>query len=143
MERWAKPPTIYDCTVGETLVAMPSGETMVQADVAVDSETIERLLEGRICMNCFEPLEIPFPEVCEALKTPDGQVVGCGYRVRARQLIDMENKYGSLEEVRIGSHLKLYDEVERMREMDAYEARTGIVLPSSVKFPNTIEERTR
>lgn len=135
-ERWRKPAKAYDAVEGDTLVMMPSGETMIQANVSVDSETIARMLEGYICMNCLEPQEIPFPEMCEAMKLPSGEVVGCYYRMKARQLIDMENKYGSLEEVRIGSHLNLYDESERLREMDEFESRTGIILPPGVKFPN-------
>jgi len=140
-ERWSKPAKILDATEGETLVLMPSGETMVQANVAVDAETLERMFEGRICMNCLEPLEVPFPEICEALKLPDGQVVGCGYKVRDNQARDLVMKHGSLKEVHIGSRIKLQDEVERMREMDAYEERTGLILPPEVKFPNeTIRE---
>jgi hypothetical protein len=142
-ERWSKPATIYDAVEGDTLVQMPSGETMVQANVSVDEETLQRMFTGYICMNCLEPQEEPFPEVCEALKLPDGTPVGCGYRMRERQHWDLLHKYGSLEEVQIGSRIKPSDELERLREMDAYEERTGIVLPPSVKFPNSTSEGKR
>lgn len=135
MSRWSKPATIIDCVEGDSLVQMPSGETMIQAFVSTDDETIERMFEGRICMNCLEPLEVPFPEVCNALKLPDGQVVGCYYRVRDRQLHDLSTKYGSLKEVRIGARVNKREELERLAELDAYEERTGVVLPASVKFP--------
>lgn len=141
-ERWAKPAVIIDCVEGDALVTMPSGELMVQANVSVDDETLARLREGRLCMNCLEPLEVPFPEICNALTLPDGQVVGCYYRVKANQLRDLEHRHGAGEEVHIGTRVKQADEIERMREMDAYEERTGLVLPNSVKFPNeTIIER--
>lgn len=121
---------------------MPSGEVMVDAQVAVDEETLERMRQGRVCANCFEPFETPFPEICNALKLPDGTVVGCYYNVRERQLIDLRERYGAGDEVHIGSRLNRADEIERLREMDDYESRTGIILPDHVKFPNeTIEGR--
>jgi len=136
-ERWRKPAGIIDCVEGEALVQMPSGETMVQANVSVDDETLQRMFQGYICMNCLEPQEVPFPEVCKALKLPDGTVVGCWYRMRERQLWDLVNKHGSLEEVRIGTRINYADEMLRMREHADFERRTGILLPDSVKFPNT------
>jgi len=135
-ERWAKPAKVIDAVEGETLVLMPSGETMVQANVSVDSETLQRMFAGYVCMNCLEPQEEPFPEVCNALKLPDGTVVGCYYRMRERQLYDLAHKHGSLKEVKVGPRVNKADEMLRLRELDDYEARTGIRLPNSVKFPN-------
>ena len=66
--------------------------------------------QGYICANCFEPQETPFPEVCRAMKLPDGTVVGCFYRMRDCQLRDMELKHGAGEEVHIGSRINRYDE---------------------------------
>ena len=133
--RWRRPAVTYDAVEGDTLVQMPSGEVMVNAKITADADTIERLFQGYLCKNCLEPQEVPFPEVCEALKLPDGRVVGCYYRMRANQLRDLEMEYGSLEEVRIGSRVKMADEVERLKQMNDYEKRTGIVLPDHVKFP--------
>lgn len=137
MDRWRKPAGIIDAVEGDTLVLMPSGEVMVDANVAVDAETLARMFAGYVCANCLEPQEIPFPEICEALKTPDGKVVGCYYRIRDNQLRHLNMKHGSLEEVHVGSRINMADEAERLREMDAYEARTGITLPDDVKFPTT------
>lgn len=143
-ERWRKEAVTYDAVEGDTLVAMPSGEWMIQAKIAVDGETLERLFAGYLCKNCLEPQEVPFPEVCNALRLPNGEVVGCFYRMRTNQLRDLEMEYGTLEEVRIGSQVKLNDEVERLKQMNAYEQRTGLVLPDNVKFPNeTLEEHGR
>lgn len=137
-ERWRKPATILDVVESEALVKMPSGETMGDYNVTVDEETWERMREGRVCANCFEPLEEAFPEVCNALKLPDGTVVGCFYRVRERQLHDMETRYGAGDEVKLGPRVNKADELERLREIDAYEERTGLLLPPGVKFPNEV-----
>lgn len=142
-ERWSKPATIYDAVEGDTIVQMPSGEWMIQANVSVDDETIRRMCEGYICMNCLEPQETPFPEVCTALKLPDGTVVGCYYKMRERQLRDLHMKYGSLAEVWVGSRVNKADEIARMDEHYEYERRTGIILPDSVKFPNETIETAR
>lgn len=136
-ERWRKPANILDAVEGDTLIAMPSGEFMINAKVAVDDETLERMRQGYICKNCLEPQETPFPEMCQALKLPDGRVVGCFYRMRERQIVDLEIEYGSMEEVHVGSRINYADETERLREMNEYEERTGIVLPDHVKFPTT------
>lgn len=52
-------------------------------------------------------------------------------------------KHGAGEEVQIGSRVKAYDELERLKEIDAYEQRTGLMLPDSVKFPTEIIENKR
>jgi hypothetical protein len=59
-ERWSKPPKILDVVVGDTLVQMPSGETMVQAnwrlenpppvDVAV-SRNMGLFVVGKLAMR--------------------------------------------------------------------------------------------
>jgi len=138
VERWRKPATIYDVVEGDTLVAMPSGEMMIDAHVTVDDETIERMKAGYICINCLEPLETPFPERCEAMKLPDGKVIGCYYPVRDNQLRDLHMKYGSLEEIDLRPKVDKAEEIERLREMDDFENRTGIILPESVKFPTQV-----
>lgn len=137
-ERWRKPAKTYDAVEGDTLVQMPSGDVMVNAKISVDEETLERMFQGYICKNCLEPQERPFPEVCNALKLPDGKVVGCYYRMRDNQLRDLHMEWGSLTEAKIGPRVKKSDEIERLRELDAYENRTGIVLPPSVKFPTEV-----
>jgi hypothetical protein len=142
--RWAKEANTLDCVEGDALILMPSGELMVDVEVAVDKETYERIREGRICGNCFEPQEEAFPERCEALKIPGtNEVVGCFYPIRERQLLDLENRHNASKDVHIGSRINRADEIERMREMDAFESRTGIILPDHVKFPNQIIEHPR
>lgn len=138
IERWRRPAKILDAVEGDALVQMGDDREMVQVNVSVDADTLQRMFEGRICINCLEPLEEPFPEVCNGLKAPDGTVLGCYYRVRKNQLYDLTHRHGALEEVHIGSRVNYADELERMREMDAFEERTGITLPDSVKFPNEL-----
>jgi len=123
-DRWRTGATVYDAVDGDTLVQMPSGEWRVQADISVDEETIGRMKAGYLCIQCLEPHEVPFPEVCSL----------CGYRMRERQLKDLAQTH-QLKDVHVGSHVKYGDEIERMNEIHAYEQRTGIVLPDSVRFP--------
>jgi hypothetical protein len=142
--RWAKEANVLDVVEGDALILMPSGEVMVDVEVAVDDDTFERIKAGRICGNCFEPQEEAFPERCEALKIPEtGEVVGCFYPIRERQLYDLEHRHNAGKDVHIGSRINRAEEIERLRELDAYEERTGIVLPDHVKFPNQISEQRR
>jgi hypothetical protein len=132
--RWAKEAKTYDCVEGDALIQMPSGEVMIDVKVSVDDETWARMKLGYICANCFEPQETPFPERCTALKLPDGKL-GCGYPMRKQQLLDMAERPGAGENVHIGSRINRTDEIERMRQMDEFEQRTGIIIPSKEKFP--------
>lgn len=133
--RWAKPVDVLDTVESNALVQFPDGTIMGDVQVSVDNETWERLRQGRVCANCFEPLEEAFPEVCNALKLPDGTVVGCFYKVRECQIRDLTSRHGAGQEVRLGPRVNKAEELERLRELDAYEQRTGIRLPDSVKFP--------
>jgi hypothetical protein len=143
-ERWAKPANLLDVQESEALVQMPDGRVMGDYTVSVDEETWERLSQGRICANCFEPLEEAFPEVCRALKLPDGTVVGCFYTVRKSQLRDMSMRLDAGQMVLIGPRVNKREELERLAELDAWEERTGLRLPDSVKFPSTrVEGRSK
>jgi hypothetical protein len=133
-ERWAKPATIYDAVEGDTLMQMPGGELMIQAEVSVDEETVQRMRSGYICIMCLEPQKDPFPKKCAL----------CGYHMRDRQSYDLSTKRNSLNEVWVGSRINTADEIARMDEHYEYERRTGIILPDNVKFPNeTREEKGR
>jgi hypothetical protein len=143
--RWAKEANTLDCVEGDALINMPGREEpMGDVEVAVDDETFERIRAGVICANCFEPQEIPFPERCTALKMPGtGEVLGCFYPIRERQLYDLQHRHNAGENVHIGSRINRADEIERLREMDAFEERTGIILPNREKFPTEIIEHRR
>lgn len=142
-DRWRVEAKTYDAVEGDALILMPGApdRQMVDAKVSVDDETYQLMLQGRICCNCFEPQPEPFPEVCHAYKNPEtGEPIGCWYPIREKQLIDMQHRQGAGETVHIGSRINKADEMERLREMDEYEQRTGILLPASVKFPNEVIE---
>jgi hypothetical protein len=142
--RWAKPAVTLDCVEGDALIKMPTGEVMVDVKVAVDDDTYARMLAGRVCANCFEPQEEAFPERCTALKHPEtGEVLGCGYPIRERQLLDMQKRPGAGEQVHIGSRINRADEIERLRQMDEFEERTGIIIPNKEKFPTEITRTPR
>jgi hypothetical protein len=75
--------------------------------------------QGWICAYCTEPLAEAFPVSCNF----------CGFPVRDQQTHYISKQ--SVGDVRLGSRIKLAEEVERMNELVEYENRTGIVLPDS------------
>lgn len=142
--RWRKPVDVIDMAESEALIQMPSGEIMGDIVATVSDETLARMRAGYVCANCFEPFETPFPEVCNAMKLPDGTVVGCFYRVRDNQTRDLVQRHGAGEEVRVGPRVDKREELDRLRELDSYEERTGIRLPDSVKFPvEVVEDKSK
>jgi hypothetical protein len=122
--RWAKPITVIDIeTSASDTITFPDGRTYRDVDVTAIPDDIERMRLGRMCIVCFEPLEEAFPENCEV----------CGFDIRARQLEVYEVRYAG--ERRIGPSIDYEAEAERLGELDAYESRTGIILPDHIKFP--------
>lgn len=137
--RWAKPAEILEAELSRTdTVTFPDGRTFQDADLTLTDEDIERMKQGRMCFNCKEPLEVPFPLICRALKLPTGEAVGCGYRVREQQLRDLDAALDNRAVKVIDTNKRLNDEIERMQEMDLYESKHGVILPDSVKFPQAV-----
>jgi hypothetical protein len=103
-----------------------SADGQMQHDVLliVDAETKQRIEQGWICAYCTEPLAEAFPEECNF----------CRFPVREEQTRYIAKH--TRGDIRLGSRIKLADEFERMREIDAFEKRTGIVLPDSVRSPS-------
>jgi hypothetical protein len=86
----------------------------------VSPRTKDRMVKGWVCAYCTEPLAEAFPEECNF----------CRFPVRELQTEYISRRY--VGDVRIGSKIKVADEVDRLDELVAYEQRTGIALPDSV-----------
>lgn len=116
-----------------TTVRLPDGREFLDANIIIDEDSIEQMRVGYKCIRCHEPQSEPFPVRCEST-LPDGVTRWCNFPIREKQPAEFAAMYKG--EVHVGSRVSLADEVERMTEMDEYEARTGITLPNHVKFPN-------
>jgi len=68
------------------------------------ADNIERMRLGRMCANCREPFEIPWPVVCPV----------CGIFVREQQADFFERMYQGEVDLRGGFDTD--EEIERMRE---------------------------
>lgn len=116
-----------------TTVRLPDGREFLDANVIMDEASIEQIRQGYKCIRCHEPQSEAFPEVCESV-LPDGVTRWCNFPIRELQAAEFEVMFKGT--VHVGSRVNKADELERMREMDSYEERTGIVLPDHVKFPS-------
>jgi hypothetical protein len=114
----------------DTIVRLADGREFVDVTMALHAEDVERIRTGYVCIRCLEPQETPFPEVCGST-LPDGETRWCNFPMRERQAAEFEQMYKG--EVNLDGNVNVNDEIERMREMDEYEQRTGLILPDHVK----------
>lgn len=119
-DRTLKPAKIISAENDPARLVLEDGRIRHDVLLTVDAETLERMSQGWICAYCTEPLARAFPQECNF----------CRFPVADQQTDYLTRRY--VGEVRIGSKIKLADEVERMNELVAYEQRTGIALPDSV-----------
>ena len=119
-----------------TTVVFPDGREFLDVNMALHDEDVERIRAGYVCIRCLEPqiedgLPVAFPERCLS-ELPNGQR-WCNFPMREKQAEEFAIQFkGS---VSIGSRVNVDDELERLKEIDEYEQRTGIHLPPSVKYP--------
>jgi len=119
-DRTLKPAKIISVENDPARLVMENGRIRHDVLLTVDAETLERMSQGWVCAYCTEPLAEAFPEECNF----------CRFPVADQQTDYITRRY--VGDVRIGSKIKLADEVERLNELVAYEKRTGITLPDSV-----------
>lgn len=112
-----------------TTVRLPDGREFLDANIALHEEDVERIRTGYVCIRCLEPQTQPFPEVCESA-LPNGQR-WCGFPIREKQMSEFVAMYKGT--VKIGSSVNIADEIQRVKEFDEYERRTGIVIPDHVR----------
>ena len=130
--RNAEPLTYLDAVPdaeGGTTVRLADGREFLDVNTAHPEKDIDRLRTGWLCIRCGEPQSEAFPEVCEST-LPNG-FRWCNFPIRLKQAAEFAVMFKGT--VQIGSRVKVADEIERMREFDEYEARTGIKIPDSVR----------
>ncbi len=120
------------------LVMLPDGRLFRDADVTIPPDQIEQIRVGYRCVRCLEPQSVAFPEICESV-LPDGVTPWCSYPIKEKQTEEFEWRYGG-ETHLLNQNDRMNEEILRLRELDDYEERTGVVLPDAVKFPTTIRE---
>lgn len=135
-----QPVTILDHGVASdnTVVQMSDGREFLDVNIALPDTDVERIRQGYVCIRCLEPQETPFPEVC-GFTAPDGVTKLCNFPIREKQLAEFAVMYKGTVDVGSG----LAEEIDRMTEHAEYEAKTGIILPDSVKFPNEVRKPRR
>jgi hypothetical protein len=119
-DRTRKPATVISAENDPSRFVKEGGRLMHDVLFIVDAETKERMEQGWVCAYCTEPLAEAFPVSCNF----------CGFPVRDQQTHYISRQ--SVGDVRLGSKIKLAEEVERMNELVEYEKRTGLVLPDGV-----------
>jgi hypothetical protein len=114
---------------GSTTVSFGDERVMLDVNIALPEEDVERIRTGYVCIRCLEPQPHPFPTVCQS-KLPDG-TLWCKFPIGAKQLEEFAIMFKGT--VKLGSSINVADEIERLREFDEYEARTGLLIPPEVR----------
>ncbi len=129
--RNAAPVQILDAVPADdsTTVRLPDGREFLDVNMALLDEDVQRIRAGVVCIRCLEPQSEAFPETCES-ELPNGER-WCNFPIREKQAAEFAVMFKGT--VHIGSRVKLEEEIERMREFDEYEKRTGLVIPDSVR----------
>jgi hypothetical protein len=129
-ERWRKPAKIEAIEPGSdgTTVTI-AGRRYAEPDKTYDSETVERIRLGYICIQCLEPHEQPLPEYCSL----------CGFEMRLLQPLKFAEDFKG--ELWLGPRESIADELEglderlaKKREQDARLRRlraAGVVIPTN------------
>lgn len=114
----------------DTTVRLADGREFLDVNMALHESDVERIRTGYVCIRCLEPQSEPFPETCEST-LPGTDHRWCNFPIRERQTAEFAVMYKGT--VKIGSNVNVEDEIARMREMDEYEERTGLILPPHVR----------
>jgi hypothetical protein len=126
MERWRQPVKIEAIEPDLENVMTIAGRRYGNENVILSSrEDFDRIREGYVCVQCFEPHETPFPEECSL----------CGFPMRQRQAGRIEHTFKGEEWV--GPRESLEDELERLAETDdrrKHEPGSTILLPPGVNL---------
>lgn len=76
-------------------------------------DTLQRIFEGRMCMECYEPQREAWPEVCSLeVSTPQG-VFRCGFRIREVQGRYIDEFFTGTN-IHVGPTTAIEDELDRL-----------------------------
>lgn len=128
-DRWREPVEIVSIE-SDTGTVRFGNDDRLQRDyeVIVTEESYERVRQGYMCAQCYEPFERPFPDSCGV----------CGFRVKDQQPKQLADTY--LGETWVGSKQTIHDELEELAEKNnrlKREKQAGssqIVLPYNVNL---------
>lgn len=80
----------------------------------------ERVRLGYVCIKCWEPHDMPFPEACSL----------CGFPMRDEQPAEFQRVFKGVErDPRASLIEKELDRVDDTHERNFYETKSGIVVP--------------
>ena len=117
-ERWRRPLAVTAVEPDPAGTFTAGDRVYSNADVTLaDEGEYQRLREGYVCANCLEPHEIPFPTACTL----------CGFPMQDEQSERLQQAFKG--EKWVGPRTSNSDEFQRLDELNARAARSGIVLP--------------
>jgi len=126
VRRWAKP--AKPLAVSERPdVALYDGITVRhELDTTWDPDDVQRFKEGRLCIQCWEPFEVPFPEKCPV----------CKFRVKELQAQTFHEHFEG-EDEHFGPSTSMTEELDRLDEtheqrMWKKHGSAGILIPRTV-----------
>lgn len=122
MERWRQPVIPIFVDESSTNIEVLHSSGLIEPRVVKDVELIlkdadvRRILEGRVCIYCQEPFEVPFPDQCPL----------CAFPVKEKQL----EAFGKLYNGREQRRASMEDKLAAMEEAEAeYIPKPQIVVP--------------
>lgn len=110
-ERWRQPAQVLHAEDDPDGLMKFEGDDRTFRDVRLTlaAKDVQRLAEGRLCIQCLEPFPEAFPMVCPL----------CGYEVRDRQPVEFARMYRGVEDLRYADieaeEARMQEENERRR----------------------------
>jgi hypothetical protein len=119
-QRWRKPVTALAVADTVEYATADLGRATLDYRARFDEETINRFKLGYVCLECWEPHEVPFPERCSL----------CGYEMADRQSDDFARKFEGVErDPRAQLIEKELDALDDRHERRFHVTKAGIVVP--------------
>lgn len=127
-DRWREPVEIVSIESDASRTVRFGNDERQQRDyeVIVTEDSFERMRQGYMCAQCYEPFAQPFPEQCNV----------CRFEVANKQLHQLEETY--IGETWVGSKQTIHDELEELAEKNERAKRFKQVGPSQILIPNNI-----
>lgn len=127
VDRWREPVEIVSIESDTGTVRFGQDDRLQRDyEVIVTEGSFERMRQGYMCAQCYEPFEHPWPDQCNV----------CRFEVATKQLQQLEETY--IGETWIGSKQTIDDELEELAEKNDRAKRFKQVGPSQILIPNNI-----